>query len=206
MNKDHWIYDTHRQIHIDASAFGLYGGVYDDFNAETAAEMHLDAGAQVVSYFAKCLNGYSYYPTKIGSVHPNLKVDFIGEFTRELKKRGMKCIAYFYLASERREQESHQDWAIKFPDNFISPDYLKEPIVNMCLNTPYVEDFAIPQMIELIKSYDIDGFFIDMSFHQYFFMNCQCKVCQELYSNEVGGKIPLDDTDQNAYLYRKWRI
>ena len=114
--KNHWIFNNHRYIHIDAGPLGKSSKIYDGFNVENAAQMQLDAGAQAVIYFAKCLNGYSYYPTKIGMTHPGLKIDFVGEFTKELKKRGIKCIAYFYPSRERKHQMGHLEWTVKIPE------------------------------------------------------------------------------------------
>ena len=74
----------------------------------------------------------------------------------------------------------------------------------MCANSPYVEQVGIPQMKEIISLYDIDGFFVDIFFHQFIHPICRCRCCRELYEKEVGGKIPEDDNDPMAFAYRKW--
>lgn len=88
-----WLSDTYRMLHIDAH-FARQPNPYADFDAERAAATIHDAGFQMVSIFAVCNRGLSYYPTKIGTVHPGLKRNFTGEFSKALKKRGIRVIAY----------------------------------------------------------------------------------------------------------------
>jgi hypothetical protein len=85
--------DTFRMLHIDAH-FASVPNPYQDFDAERAAATIADAGFQLVSIFAVCNRGLSYYPTKVGTIHPGLKRDFTGEFSKALKKRGLQVLAY----------------------------------------------------------------------------------------------------------------
>jgi len=73
-----WLSDVYRELHLDAH-FGQLQSTYEGFDAESAAEILKAAGFQMVSCFAVCGAGYSYYPTKIGERHPALKRDFNGE-------------------------------------------------------------------------------------------------------------------------------
>ena len=86
-----WIGDVYRLLHLDAH-FGRFEEIYRNFDAEKAAEVIVGAGFQVVSFMA--MDGPSYYPTRIGEPHPGLDRDFVGEFTRALQKRGLKCLVY----------------------------------------------------------------------------------------------------------------
>lgn len=88
-----WLADTFRELHIDAH-FARVPNPYADFDAGRAASIIAEAGFQMVSLFAVCNRGYSYYPTRIGTVHPGLRRDFTGEFTRALKKHGIRVLAY----------------------------------------------------------------------------------------------------------------
>src|SRR3954454_23002742 len=84
-----WLASTFRELHIDAH-FARVPNPYADFDAEKAADIIQAAGFQMVSVFAVCNGGLSYYPTKIGRVHPGLQRDFTGEFTKALKRRGLR--------------------------------------------------------------------------------------------------------------------
>src|SRR6476469_3648169 len=79
-----WLADTFRELHIDAH-FAQLPNPYQNFDADRAAEMLKSSGFQMVSIFAICNGGYSYYPTRLGTPHPGLKRDFTGEFTAALK-------------------------------------------------------------------------------------------------------------------------
>jgi len=199
-----WFKDTTRLLHLD-SHFAGFKNIFIDFDAEAAAQMFEDAGVQMVSYFAKCWGGYSYYPTKIGILHPTLDRDYTGELTAALKKRGIKCIIYFMMATERELHKTHPDWVYNHePTNWKPENEIKKTVAIMCFNSPYVEQVALPQMKEIVELYDVDGFFIDIVMQQYLQGNCYCKYCRELYAKEIGGQIPLKDTDPKAFEYRKW--
>ena len=196
----HWYQDIYCQHHCDAH-HGGYEKVYQEFDAEEAARSFAKAGAQMVCYFAKGACGYSYYPTKIGVVHPGLDRDFTGEMTAALKKRGIRCMVYFFLAAERRLHKEHPDWVFgAAPADPAAPGEQAQ----MCANSPYPEALGIPQMKEILSLYDIDGFFVDIFFHQYWHAQCRCRFCRELFDQEVGGPIPETDDHPHAFAYRKW--
>ena len=199
-----WFRDMKRMLHLD-SHFAGFSDPFKDFDAERTATMYADAGFQMVSYFAKCAGGYSYYPTKIGIVHPTLGADYTGELTAALKKRGIRRILYFYTAIERRHHKEHPEWVVNGDASKLIPDgAANQETATMCFNSPYVERVAIPQMKEIIGKYDIDGFFFDIVVQQYLDGNCYCTSCRELFRKEVGGEIPTSDADPNAFAYRKW--
>jgi hypothetical protein len=200
LEREHWYQGIFCQHHFDAH-HGGYEKVYQGFDAEAAAQSFADAGAQMVCYFAKGACGYSYYPTKIGVVHPGLDRDFTGEMTAALKKRGIRRVVYLYLAAERQLHRQHPDWVYGAVP--ADPAALGDQ-AQMCANSPYTEQIGIPQMKEILSLYDIDGFFIDIFFHQYWHAKCRCRFCRELFDREVGGPIPETDDHPRAFAYRKW--
>ncbi len=199
-----WFNDTKRMLHLDAH-FSGFPDIYRDFDADRAAGIYADAGFQLVSYFAKCWGGYSYYPTKIGIVHPSCNADYTGRMTEALKKRGLKRIVYFMMMTERALHREHPEWVNHNDPASWAPETIKKnEVAVMCYNSPYVDKIAIPQMKEIIGKYDIDGFFIDIVIQQYLEWNCFCPCCRDLYAKEMGGEIPRSDADPKAFAYRKW--
>ena len=170
---DNWFNNIYRQLHLDAH-LGGFEEIYRNFDADAAAKIFEEIGVQMVSYMAQ--DGPSYYPTKIGNMHPGLDRDFVGEFTRALKKRGIKTIVYFAYSLES------------------------------CHNGPWVDEVYIPQMKEIIELYDVDGFFPDGVTQPYMMKNCHCDICRKLFDKEVGGEIPSNDSDPKAFAYRKWSV
>ena len=202
--KTGWFEDIYRLFHIDAH-FGGFKEIYRNFDAEAAAQMYKEAGVQMLSYFAKCWAGYSYYPTEYGTVHPGLNRDFTGELTAALKKRGIRCVIYFMTGMERHHDKLHPEWVRNTdPNRKIWDEDIKMDTSMMCFNTPYVQEIGIPQMREIIKRYEPDGFFVDIVIQQFMHSSCFCKFCRELFDKEVGGEIPTEDTHLKAFAYRKW--
>ena len=199
-----WFRDINRQFILETH-FGNYRKIFDTFDAEAAAEMYEEAGVDLLCYFGKCQDGYSYYPTKIGIEHPGLKRDFTGELTAALKKRGIRRMVYFYPAVERRLQESHPEWVYNPDPSREAPEKSSiGPAATMCFQSPYMESVGIPQMLECLSMYDMDGVFVDIVMQQYLSTNCHCRYCRELFGSEVGGDIPTDKNDPKAFVYRKW--
>lgn len=200
-----WFDGIYRQLHLDAH-FGEFKGIYQDFDAEACARAFEAAGFQMVSYFSKCWAGYSYYPTSIGVRHPGLQRDFTGELTAALKKRGIRRILYFMLQMERRVHREHPEWILN-PDpsrTQVDPASVGEA-AQMCINSPYLDELGIPQLVELLSRYDVDGFFLDIFMHQFQGGKCYCPSCREAFAKELGGPMPAADDAPQAYAYRLLR-
>ena len=73
-----------RQVHLDfhtSESIPDVGELFDKGEFQTALKLgHVNQ----INVFAKCHHGMSYYPTKIGVVHPGLNRDFTGELTAAL--------------------------------------------------------------------------------------------------------------------------
>ena len=58
----------------------------------------------------------------------------------------------------------------------------------------YTKELMIPQMLEVIDKYDVDGFWVDGDCWGAKF--CYCDKCKETFARETGiTKIPLESTD-----------
>ncbi|MBT4484470.1 MAG: twin-arginine translocation signal domain-containing protein, partial [Candidatus Latescibacteria bacterium] len=199
-----WFMNINRQLILETH-FGNYKEIFNNFDAEAAAQMYEEAGVDLLCYFGKCQNGYSYYPTKIGVEHPGLNRDFTGELTEALKKRGIRCMVYFFPAMERRLQKIHPDWIYHTDYSSEIPEESSfDDVAMMCFQSPYMDEIGIPQMKECLVKYNFDGVFVDIVMQQFLSNNCYCRYCRELYNNEVGGVIPTDKNDPGAFIYRKW--
>ncbi|MCC7262756.1 MAG: beta-galactosidase trimerization domain-containing protein [Candidatus Latescibacteria bacterium] len=206
----HWADGLTRHCHID-SHFGSFGAVYRQFDAERAAELIAGAGFQTATFFAKCWAGYSYYPTRIGMAHPGLERDFTGEFTRALKKHGIRCLVYFNLGQERRLHRAHPEWVVNRDPEGRIVDPANWGVVNspgdvasMCQRSPYLDVSGIPQMAEILDHCDVDGFFVDIFMHQTLEGVCYCPSCAAGFKQATGGVLPRTDEDEYAFAYRRW--
>ena len=201
-NVSNWFKDIYRLIHLDGGIVGQKD-FQKGFDAEATAQIFDEIGVQMVSYQAKIR--YSFYPTKIGTPDPTLDRDCFGEFTRALKKRGIRRLAYFPTNHDPGYCKSHPEWVFnRDPSVTVATEANRSESCMLCVNSPYLDEVAIPQMKEVLSLYDVDGFFIDNILQPFVMNNCYCKYCRELFKKEVGGEMPLDNTDPRAFAYRKW--
>ena len=79
---------AHRQIHLD---FHTPAGVTvgDKFTATEFFDTLEAAKVNSIAVFAKCHHGYSYFDTKVGTRHPGLGFDLLGQMVAEGAKRQM---------------------------------------------------------------------------------------------------------------------
>ena len=98
-----------RQIHLDFHTPPDIPGVGEAFDSEDFAETLLRAGVNSINLFAKCHHGMYYYPTKIGTVHPELKGDLFGSQMAACRKRGIRSCAYTTVVW-------NEDWADRHPE------------------------------------------------------------------------------------------
>ena len=190
-----WINDKFRKMHFD---FHVYNekvpNVAGSLDAEAITDMLAQAHIEAVCIFGQTL--YYLSPHR----HPNLKKDYLGEMSKALKRRGIHVLVYMNPTTHRRAAQEHPEWQVT--------DVQGKPRGSMCLYTPYVKQYLIPLLTEIVKNYDIDGFFFDGSFHQFFVDGsgpCYCSVCRDGFHQEAGGDIPKSADDPLAFRWRLWR-
>ncbi len=84
----------YRQVHLDFHTSPAIPDIATDFDAAEFTGMLQQARVNSITVFAKCHHGYSYYPTKIGTVHPHLKRDLLGEMDAACRQAGIRVQAY----------------------------------------------------------------------------------------------------------------
>jgi len=176
--------DFHVPAHV-AVGEGFVGDAY----AGRLKECHVDA----VAFFAKCHYGHSYYPTKVGYAHPQLKKDMLREVVEGCRKHGLGVIAYYSTFIDTHAVELHPDWARRDSKGAIP----RATFAPVCVNSPYVEELLLPQCIEVVTHYDVDELLLDtMSW----FHPCYCEHCRRLF----GRDIPLSSADRQWLDYVHW--
>ncbi len=175
-----------RRVHMDFHTPDAAENVGGNLNAEHFAEVLAAAEVEQAAFFAKCHYGNSYYPTKIGRVHPNLKCDMLGEFTAAAAKRGILTFAYYSLQFDWHYGNEHPD-CMQDPRPFVIPNTGHWKAT--CINGPYGE-FALAQLLEVVRNYDVAGLWIDIAGYYPF---CVCPRCRERYMKETGKPLPFDD-------------
>ena len=164
-----------RQVHLDFHTSEFIPGIGEKFNKKQFQEALKIGHLNQINIFAKCHHSWSYYPTEIGKMHPNLKFDLLGAEMEACHEIGVKCPIYFTIGWSVRDAEEHPEWCIRKKDGSIAafnydadakPTDIKPFYSWKCLDAsvggPYHE-YIKKQVEEICKRYkDLDGFFFDI--------------------------------------------
>ncbi len=195
----------YRQIHLDFHTAPVIPDVGTDFDAEEFAETLVRAHVNSINIFAKCHHGMCYYPTKVGTVHPSLRFDLMGQMIEALHRHGISCPLYFPIGWEEDAAE-HTEWlelgkdgipGHKRPDDASYYSWRK-----LCLNNDEYKAYIKRQLTELLDGYDVDGLWFDIIFQQ----QCCCPTC--VSEMKRLGRNPESERDvlwHDEYVLRKFQ-
>ena len=181
-----------RQIHLDFHTSEYIPDIGKEFSKEQFQAALKAANVNSINIFAKGHHSWSYYPTKVGKMHPNLDFDLLGAQVEACHEIGVLCPFYFTFGWSHNDALNHPEWCVRNEDGSIctntkydfdaKPD---DPKPNyqwmfMCVNTPY-HDLIMAQVEELCTSYDVDGFWFDIYQTQ---NPCYCDICKGLMKEQ----------------------
>ena len=84
-----------RQVHLDFHTSEHIPNIGEKFDKKNFQRALIMGRVNHINIFSKGHHGYSYYPTKIGTQHPNLKFDLLGKQLEACKEINVKCPLYF---------------------------------------------------------------------------------------------------------------
>lgn len=139
--------------------FDLHPNVQDtELGRETTAE-HIRAMLEkvrpdFVQYDCKGHPGYTGYPTKVGAPSPGIVNDALKIWREVTREMGIPLSIHYSGIWDSRAIEEHPDWARVDARGNRHPHYAS-------LLSPYPTERMIPQLLEVVREYDIDGMWID---------------------------------------------
>ena len=133
--------------------------------------------------------GYTSWPTKVGSTSPGVVKDALEVHRDVTRKLGIRLGMHYSGVWDSRAIELHPEWACI--------DAAGKPSPNMtCRLSAYDDELMIPQMIELVRKYDVDGFWVDGE--NWAAQPCWCPRCKEEFTRRTGIKaIPTEAEDEH---------
>jgi alpha-L-fucosidase len=172
-----WMSQAFSGIHYD-----LHANADDtELGRELTPEHLRDALAKLSVDWIQCdckgHAGYTSWPTKVGSTSPGVVRDALRihrDVTREL---GIRLGMHYSGVWDSRAVELHPEWAVVHADGSRSPNYT-------CRLSAYVDELMIPQMLELIDVYNIDGFWVDGE--NWATTPCWCDRCRAEFMRRTG--------------------
>lgn len=175
------------QIHLDFHTSGLIPNIGADFDAEAFAHTFARAHVGQVTVFAKCHHGWSYYPTDVGRMHPNLSFDLMGRQIEALQARGIRAPAYISVGYDELAWREDPALEAVAPGGRVR-DPLRPGWHTLCLNAPAYLDYVAGQAAEVLDRTSADGLFFDIM--QQPQPACMCPRCIERMDAE--GVDPAD--------------
>jgi hypothetical protein len=168
-----------RQIHLDFHTSPFIPDIGSGFDADAFAAMLREARVESINLFAKCHHGMYYYPTKLGTVHPNLSCgDLLGKQLEACRSNGINAFVYTCVGWCEDTAHRHPEWQEVSPEGvlgsrkpFSRPYYTWQ---KLCLNNPDYRAYMKQELEEIHTLYKPAGFWIDIVFQR----QCVCGHCR----------------------------
>lgn len=189
INRENWHDNVFFGIHYD-----LHAGASDTELGRELTHEHLRERLWMVKpdwiqCDCKGHPGYTSWPTEIGSTSPGVQVDALRihrDVTREL---GIKLGMHYSGVWDSRAIELHPEWAKVGPAGERDKN-------TTCRMSGYTDELMIPQMLEIIEKYDVDGFWVDGD--NWAAQPCWCDLCKAEFTRRTGRtEIPVTKEDSN---------
>jgi len=130
-----------------------------------------------VQYDCKGHPGWTGYPTKVGSASPGIVNDALKIWREVTRDMGIPLSIHYSGVWDTRAIELHPDWANVHADGTPDKNYT-------CPLSAYTEEFMIPQLLEVIENYDIDGMWVDGE--NWASRPCWCDRCKTEFTQRTG--------------------
>lgn len=174
-----------RQVHLDFHTSRQLENIGEEFSKEQWQDALRVGHVNGINIFAKGHHSWSYYPTKVGRQHPNLKFDLLGAQVEACHEIGVECPFYFTVGWSVNDAADHPEWCVRNKDGSFrgGPDPEAKPTDPipfgtwrlLCPSGEY-HDLIMRQVDELCQLYDVDGFWFDI--YQARHDGCYCDNCR----------------------------
>ncbi|MBQ8894870.1 MAG: beta-galactosidase trimerization domain-containing protein [Clostridia bacterium] len=195
----------YRQIHLDFHTSEKIPGVGKDFSKEQFQEMLKKGHVDSITVFSKCHHGWSYHPTKVNEMHPELGFDLLKAQIEAAHEIDVKTPVYISAGFDEKSAVVHPEWLAWSPNSyeagevdFSTPRYHK-----LCLNSAYL-DKLLGEIREVCENYDADGIFLDIvSVYPCYCENCKKSMAEKgLDINEPKDVLRLAEEVYDNYTRR----
>lgn len=174
-----------RKIHLDFHTSPDIDGIGEKFDKEEFKKALKESKAESITLFAKCHHGYTYYPSRVGKMHPHLKFDLLGEQIKAAHEAGVAAPVYIPVGWSHLDSENHPDWcAVDFYTKKreyygCTAGNADEPRTEtlwslLCPTGEYLDELAALTEEICERYHPIDGMFFDICFMGL----CVCDRCK----------------------------
>ncbi|HEY8744304.1 MAG TPA: alpha-amylase family protein [Chloroflexota bacterium] len=180
---------THTDNWHDLVFFGIHYDLHanaqdTELGREVTAELLREAWQKIRPDWIQCdckgHPGYTSWPTQVGTPSPGIVRDALRihrDVTREL---GIPLVVHYSGVWDTVAMQQHPEWARVNADGQRDPD-------KACLTGGYGPELMVPQLLEIIDRYDVDGFWVDGE--NWATAPCYCERCQRQFADQAGGPV-----------------
>lgn len=152
-------------------------------------------GVDFVQTDCKGHPGYTSWYSRVpeASISPGVKRDALEGWRQATRQLGLPLHCHYSGIWDEAAGQKHREWC--------RIDAQGKPVPGrMCPRSPYLEKLLIPQMIELIDRYGVDGFWVDGDI--WATEPCYCKRCRQAFAKATGVTSP--PTEPGASGWSAW--
>jgi len=134
--------------------------------------------------------GMTAWETTFGTMAPGVIKDAMRVHADVCKELGIPLGMHYSGVWDTAAIAKHPDWEVLGPDGKVYGNAMN----SVCPFSPYYDELMIPQMIELIDKYDVDGFWIDGDC--WGVQLCYCDKCKSSFKEKYGIEAPVRETGE----------
>lgn len=196
-----WYAETYRKIHWDFDNPAFVANIGASFDPDQFLADLQKGRVRSVQFVAKDIFGHAYYDSKVGIRHPKLHFDMVRALRDACQQGGIRLMLYYSVMVDDYVFRSHPTWRLNDGEQDVMWDACRCGL--LCINSPYIDQWVLPQLRELAEGYAPDGFFLD---HVWAWRQppCRCRYCREQFSEDVGGSIPGSPREPRWAEYHRW--
>ena len=158
-------------------------------------------GADFVQTDCKGHPGYTSWRSKTpeASVSPGVRKDALKGWRAATKQLGLPLHCHYSGIWDQAAGARHPEWCVVGKDGEAAgapfgPNAGKPTGEKMCPRGPYLETLMLPQLLELIDRYEVDGFWVDGEI--WAVEPCYCERCRDAFREATGiAEPPKETTD-----------
>lgn len=133
--------------------------------------------------------------TPTASVAPGIVSDALYGWAAAARKLNVPIHGHYAGLDDVAAWEKYPDWRIE--PNPLTPEAGRP---HMCPRSDYVDKLMVPQLIEAVERYGLNGFWVDGEIAGYTF--CYCHRCRDAFRQRTGiNQPPVQTSDPN---WLKW--
>ncbi|MEI6520153.1 MAG: alpha-amylase family protein [bacterium] len=197
----HCYFGFHHDLHADLTDTVIGA------RCEDLVDMLRLAGVEFVQTDSKGHPGYTTWESRTpdASVVPGMVKDALAQWRAATRELGLPLHAHYSGIWDQAAGAKHPEWCLLTADGtpagapYTISGWPTNQTALMCPRSPYLDELMIPQMLEMIDRYEVDGFWVDGDI--WAMQPCYCPRCRQAYIEETGEVEPPTETSDPRWAY-----